>query len=303
MPIPVLPGTTPTKAVIPAAGYGTRLLPVTKAVPKELLPIVDRPALQYVVEEAVASGLPDVLVVTGRNKSALEDYFDHAPELDGAAGASAAARLAGLGELREEVGLHFVRQGRMLGLGHAVLQARMHVGDEPFAVLLPDDLLSDDDPLLERMLRVREEHGGSVVALMEVPRERIPLYGCAAVDGAPEGGTVRVADLVEKPSADEAPSTLAVVGRYVLSPRVFAALEKIGPGLGGEVQLTDALRTMAADPGTWGPVHGVLMRGERYDTGDRAEYLRTVVRLAARHGELGPDFTAWLRDFVSDAAR
>jgi UTP--glucose-1-phosphate uridylyltransferase len=289
----------PRKAVIPAAGLGTRFLPATKAIPKELLPVVDTPALQYIVEEAVGAGLPEVLVVTGRGKEAIADHFDRAPELEAALEKKGdAVRLAAVRHSAELADVHFVRQGAPLGLGHAVLCAEAFVGDEPFAVLLGDDLIDARDPLLATMIAVQAERGGSVIALMEVPREQIRLYGAVAGEPVAED-LVRVSDLVEKPDPEEAPSNLAVIGRYVLSPAVFGALRETPTGRGGELQLTDALRTLAV---AGDPVHGVVFRGRRYDTGDRLDYLRAVVQLACEHPELGGDFGAWLTDFV-DARR
>jgi UTP--glucose-1-phosphate uridylyltransferase len=287
-----------TKAVVPVAGLGTRFLPATKATPKEMLPVVDKPAIQYVVEEAVAAGLTDVLMVTGRNKNTLENHFDRNWELEAAL--EAKGDLSRLNRVRESsviADLHYTRQGDPRGLGHAVLCAARHVGNEPFAVLLGDDLIDERDPLLTTMLKVQSQRGGSVVALMQVPPDQISLYGCAASELTDEDGVVRVYDLVEKPSLAEAPSDLAVIGRYVLSPAVFDVLRDTQPGRGGEIQLTDALRTMAGSADL-GPVHGVVFRGRRYDTGDRIAYLKTVVRLASERDDLGPEFRPWLREFV-----
>jgi UTP--glucose-1-phosphate uridylyltransferase len=288
-----------TKAVIPAAGLGTRFLPATKATPKEMLPVVDKPAIQYVVEESVRAGLDDVLIITGRNKNALEDHFDHQWELEQALEAKGDAFR--LERVRESAAMkvHFVRQGQPKGLGHAVHVAKEHVGDNPFAVLLGDDLIDARDHLLEEMLRVREEKGGSVVALLEVPPESVHLYGCAAVDDV-EGDVVRITGLVEKPDPSEAPSNLAVIGRYILDPSVFGVLEQTPPGRGGEIQLTDALQTLAASSEAGGGVHGVVFRGRRYDTGDRLDYLKAVVRLGLDHAELGPDFGGWLDEFAAE---
>lgn len=289
------------KAVIPAAGLGTRFLPATKATPKEMLPVIDKPAIQYVVEEAVAAGLDDVLMITGRNKRPVEDHFDRAYELEGALEAKGDEdRLAAVRESSELAAVHYVRQGDPKGLGHAVLCAEPHVGDEPFAVLLGDDLIDPRDPLLARMIDVQHQYGGSVIALIAVDPEHIHLYGCAAtlpVDA--EDDVVRVTDLVEKPASDAAPSNLAIIGRYVLAPAVFDVLRETAPGRGGEIQLTDALRTLAADPSIGGPVHGVLFNGRRYDTGDRADYLRTIVKLACERDDLGPGFREWLEEFVA----
>jgi UTP--glucose-1-phosphate uridylyltransferase len=287
-----------TKAVIPAAGLGTRFLPATKATPKEMLPVVDKPAIQYVVEEAVRAGLTDVLMVTGRNKRPLEDHFDRAVELELALEAKGdKERLAAVQHSSELADLHYVRQGDAKGLGHAVLTAAQHVGNEPFAVLLGDDLIDERDHLLEQMVRVQAEKGGSVIALMEVPHESISLYGCAAVEASGDD-VVRITGLVEKPPADEAPSDLAVIGRYVLAPSVFEVLRRIPPGRGGEYQLTDAIEQLIATE----PVHGVIFRGRRYDTGDRLDYLKAVVQLAAERDDLGPPLLAWLREWLGSQA-
>ncbi|MGW4540930.1 UTP--glucose-1-phosphate uridylyltransferase GalU [Streptomyces chartreusis] len=303
-PAPASPRTPRTvrtvrKAVIPAAGLGTRFLPATKATPKEMLPIVDKPAIQYVVEEAAAAGLDDVLMITGRHKRAIEDHFDNAFELEQALAAKGdTVRLDAVRDPARLADIHHIRQGDPLGLGHAVLCARHHVGDQPFAVLLGDDLIDPRETLLSRMLEVHDRRAGSVIALMEVPPEQIHLYGCAAVEPTGENGVVRVTGLVEKPSREDAPSHYAVIGRYVLDPAVFGVLEGTPPGRGGEVQLTDALQDLAAG----GTVHGVVFGGLRYDTGDKADYLRTVVRLACERPDLGPEFTAWLKEFVADLA-
>ncbi|HEU4912662.1 MAG TPA: UTP--glucose-1-phosphate uridylyltransferase GalU [Actinomycetes bacterium] len=289
-----------TKAVVPAAGLGTRFLPATKATPKEMLPVVDKPAIQYVVEEAVAAGLTDVLLVTGRNKNSLENHFDRNWELETALEAKGdTERLDRVRETVVTADMHYTRQGDPRGLGHAILCAARHVGHEPFAVLLGDDLIDVRDPLLTTMLAVRERHGGSVVALMRVPPESVHMYGCAAVTDAEDPDAVRIIDLVEKPPVEEAPSDLAIIGRYVLDPGVFDVLRDTPPGRGGEIQITDALRTMAAS-GEHGPVHGVVFEGRRYDTGDRIDYLKAVVRLASEREDLGPEFRSWLRDFVKD---
>ena len=281
------------KAVIPAAGLGTRFLPATKAVPKEMLPVVDTPAIQLVVEEAVAAGLTDVLMITGRSKRALEDHFDRVWELEATLEAKGDTdKLLKVQESTHLGDVHYVRQGDPRGLGHAVLVAAEHVGNEPFAVLLGDDLIDPRDPLLEQMVKVQEQKGGSVIALMEVPHDQISMYGCAAVQG--EGDVVQITALVEKPPVDEAPSDLAIIGRYVLSPTVFEVLRHTLPGRGGEIQLTDALQTLIATE----PVHGVVFRGRRYDTGDRLDYLKTVVRLASERDDLGPPLLAWLREWL-----
>lgn len=290
-----------TKAVIPAAGLGTRFLPATKATPKEMLPVVDKPAIQYVVEEARAANLSDVLMITGRNKRALEDHFDRNYELEEALTRKGdESRLARVRESSDLATMHYVRQGDPKGLGHAVLCAEPHVGDQPFAVLLGDDLIDPRDPLLSRMIDIQERFGGSVIALMEVDPAQIHLYGCAAIEPTAEADVVRVTDLVEKPAAGEAPSSYAIIGRYVLDPAVFDAIKKTPPGRGGEIQLTDALREMSHRDDDGGPVHGVVFTGRRYDTGDRADYLRAIVRLACEREDLGPDFRTWLRSYVTE---
>jgi UTP--glucose-1-phosphate uridylyltransferase len=287
-----------TKAVIPAAGLGTRFLPATKATPKEMLPVVDKPAIQYVVEEAVASGLSDILMITGRNKRALEDHFDRNYELEDTLSAKGDdTKLSLVREATDLATVHYVRQGEPKGLGHAVLCAAQHVGDEPFAVLLGDDLIDVRDPLLARMVEVQQQRGGSVIALIEVEPSQIQLYGCAAVEKTEDDDVVRVTDMIEKPKSD-APSNLAMIGRYVIAPEVFEVLRSTQPGAGGEIQLTDALRVLAARDVDGGPVHGVLFRGRRYDTGDRLDYLKAVIRLAVEREDLGPELLPWLKQFV-----
>lgn len=292
-----------TKAVIPAAGLGTRFLPATKATPKEMLPVVDRPAIQYVVEEAIRAGLNDVLMITGRNKRALEDHFDRVPVLEQQLAEQGKDALLASVVATNEMGgdLHYVRQGDPKGLGHAVLRAKRHVGDKAFAVLLGDDLIDEKEDLLSRMVEVQERTGGSVVALMEVPREAISAYGAAAIEAVEgEDGFVKITGLVEKPAADEAPSNYAVIGRYVLSPKVFEVLENTAPGRGGEIQLTDALQTLAQGEGEGEGVYGVVFSGRRFDTGDKLSYLKANVILAAERPEFGDDLRAWLKDFVAE---
>ncbi|QKV92959.1 UTP--glucose-1-phosphate uridylyltransferase GalU [Streptomyces sp. NA02950] len=290
-----------SKAVIPAAGLGTRFLPATKATPKEMLPVVDKPAIQYVVEEAVTAGLSDVLMITGRNKRPLEDHFDRNYELEETLTRKGDdTRLARVQESSDLATMHYVRQGDPRGLGHAVLCAAPHVGDQPFAVLLGDDLIDARDPLLSHMVQVQEQHRGSVIALMEVDPAQIHLYGCAAVKPTVDESVVQVTGLVEKPDPADAPSNYAVIGRYVLDPAVFDVLRRTEPGRGGEIQLTDALQALASDPDLGGPVHGVIFKGRRYDTGDRGDYLRAIVRLACEREDLGPDFRDWLRSYVTE---
>lgn len=289
-----------TKAVIPAAGLGTRFLPATKATPKEMLPVVDRPAIQYVVEEAIRAGLNDVLMITGRNKRALEDHFDRVPGLEQQLAEQGKDALLKSVEDSNELGeIHYVRQGDPKGLGHAVLRAKVHVGQEPFAVLLGDDLIDEQEDLLSQMVALQQKTGGSVVALMEVPEDQISAYGCAAIEQVEglEGG-VKISGLVEKPAREEAPSNLAVIGRYVLSPKVFEVLEQTAPGRGGEIQLTDALQTLAQGDGEGEGVYGVVFKGRRFDTGDKLSYLKANIILAAEREDLGPDLRDWIKDFA-----
>ena len=294
-------GSRVAKAVIPAAGLGTRFLPATKAMPKEMLPVVDKPAIQYVVEEAVRAGLDDVLMITGRNKAALEDHFDRHYELEDKLEADAGKR-ALLERVREPTDLatiHYVRQKDPRGLGHAVLCAAQHVGEAPFAVLLGDDLIDERDPLLPQMIDVQARLSGCVLALIEVPADQISMYGCAAVEPTADDGVLRVTDLVEKPSAENAPSRYALIGRYVLDHHVFDALRQTQPGRGGEIQLTDAIQALTDRDDKGGPVHAVVFRGRRYDTGDKGDYLRSIVQLACDRSDLGPEFRAWLADFAA----
>jgi UTP--glucose-1-phosphate uridylyltransferase len=290
------------KAVIPAAGMGTRFLPATKAVPKEMLPVVDTPTIQYVVEEAVAAGIGDVLLVTGRGKEAIEDHFDRAPELEEVL--EAKGDTAGLELIRRSsqlAAVHSVRQGAPKGLGHAVLCAADHVGDEPFAVLLGDDFIHPSDPLLQRMIDARARYGGSVVALMEVGMDQVSLYGAVAFEPTGEDDVVRLTDMVEKPSPEDAPSNKVIIGRYVCDPAIFGVLRETPPGRGGEIQITDALKTLAQmPPADGGGVHGVLFHGRRFDTGNRVDYLRTIVQFACERPDVAAEFVPWLRKYLDN---
>ena len=290
-----------TKAVVPAVGLGTRFLPATKAMPKEMLPVVDKPAIQYVVAEAARAGLSDVLMITGRNKRALEDHFDRVPSLEASLAAKDDQKKLSLVEEATALGdIHYIRQRDPRGLGHAVLCAKQHVGDEPFAVLLGDDLIHENDDLLSTMIAVQEKTGGSVIALMEVEPDQISSYGCADVAPVEDEDFVCVRGLVEKPSVEEAPSNLAVIGRYLLHPRVFQILEHTAPGRGNEIQLTDALEELATSEGEGSGVHAVVFRGRRYDTGDKLSYLQANISLAVENEDLGPGLKTWLKSFVQD---
>jgi UTP--glucose-1-phosphate uridylyltransferase len=293
-------GKSVRKAVIPAAGLGTRFLPATKAMPKEMLPVVDQPAIQYVVEEAVNAGLTDLLMITGRQKRALEDHFDRAPALERTLELKGDLdRLQAIQRASNLGPLHYVRQGDPKGLGHAVLCARQHVGDEPFAVLLGDDLIDERDELLSTMIDVQARTGGSVIALIEVDPSQISAYGCADISAVEGEEYFRVNRLVEKPAVEDAPSNLAVIGRYVLHPEVFDVLEETEPGRGGEIQLTDALQTLAVSDCEGGGVYGVVFRGRRYDTGDKLSYLKAVISIASERVEFGEELKTWLKEFVN----
>lgn len=284
------------KAVFPVAGLGTRFLPATKASPKEMLPIVDKPLIQYAVEEAAAAGITEMVFITGRSKRAIEDHFDKAYELE--AELEAKGKDALLEVVRSvappTISCIYIRQPEALGLGHAVLCARPVVGDEPFAVILADDLMdagSDGVPVMAQMVSLYEEHRASIVAVQEVPREQTSRYGIVATS-AWGRQTERLTDIVEKPQPDVAPSTLAVVGRYLLTPRIFGILAQQAPGAGGEIQLTDAIARLLVDE----PVLAYRFSGTRFDCGSKQGYLQATVTLARRHPEEGAGFESWLRD-------
>jgi UTP--glucose-1-phosphate uridylyltransferase len=285
------------KAVIPAAGLGTRFLPATKATPKEMLPLVDKPGIQYVVEEAVRAGITDVLIVTGRSKKTVEDHFDRSPELEASLERSGKVELlAEMEAIASMADVHFVRQHEPRGLGHAVGMARHHVGDEPFAVLLPDDLMAEDSTVLADMVAAHERTGASVLALKRFGPEEISAYGAVAPSGpADEHGLVPIAGMVEKPKPGEAPSDLAILGRYVLSPRIFDCIDQLEPGAGGELQLTDAMRMLVAEGGQF---LGLPFESGRYDTGNKLDWLRATVEVALQHPELGKGFREALTDIV-----
>jgi UTP--glucose-1-phosphate uridylyltransferase len=287
-----------TKAVIPAAGLGTRFLPATKAQPKEMLPVVDKPAIQYVVEEAVRAGIDDILVITGRAKRSLEDHFDRNFELEYyLAERGKDDELAAVQGLAEIADIHFVRQGEPLGLGHAVSVARKHVGDHSFAVLLGDDLMDHNSRVLESMIDTHVDTGSPVVAVREVPNAEIGAYGCIDPEevGGGDPAVLRIRGIVEKPTPDEAPSDLAVMGRYVFSPDVFDALDEVKPGVGGEIQLTDAIALLAGR----GDVLAYRFTEGRYDIGRKIDYLQATVLLALERDDLGPEF----RDFLVRVVR
>ena len=282
------------KAVITAAGLGTRFLPASKSQPKEMLPLVDTPAIQYVVEEAISAGLGDILMITSRGKRSLEDHFDRSFELEHHL--QAKDKLELLEQIRaiaEMADIHYVRQKEPRGLGHAVWVAREHVGNDACAVLLGDDIMRSDSPLLKDMLAAHASTGASVLALKEVSKEEISAYGCAEVD--PEDGSlVRVRSIVEKPDPSEAPSNLAVIGRYVLNPEIFACLDRTPPGRGGEIQLTDGIALLMEEQ----PVYGVVFETGRYDVGNKLDYLKAGIELALERPDLGPPLREFLRELV-----
>ncbi len=284
------------KAVIPAAGLGTRFLPATKSSPKEMLPVVDRPAIQYVVEEAVQAGLTDILIITGRNKRAVEDHFDRNFELEHYL--ETTGKTAMLKEVQfasDLADIHYVRQRDPLGLGHAVACARHHVGNEPFAVLLADDLMVDNAQLLKSMLSAYGRNGSSVIAVQEVTPEEISSYGCVEPESdAAADGVFTIKRIVEKPPRETAPSNLAVIGRYVFSPEIFDALDRIVPGAGGELQLTDAIALLLGEQ----PVLGLRCEGGRYDVGHKLDFLRANIELALDREDLGPPLAEWMRELV-----
>ncbi|HET8931358.1 MAG TPA: UTP--glucose-1-phosphate uridylyltransferase GalU [Acidimicrobiales bacterium] len=290
-------------AVIPAAGLGTRFLPATKAQPKEMLPVVDKPAIQYVVEEAVQAGIDDILIITGRGKRSIEDHFDRQFELEYFLEAKGKDRmLTEVRELADLADIHYVRQGEPLGLGHAVSVARKHVGDRPFAVMLGDDLMVDDSKVLRAMIAAHGVHDAPVVALRQVPEAEISSYGCADIGGIDPGdepGVVQIRGIVEKPEPSEAPSSMAVMGRYVFTPEIFDILDRVQPGVGGEIQLTDAIAELI----TVGDVYGYVFSEGRYDIGAKLDYLRATVELALQRDDLGAPFEAFLVELMARRSR
>jgi UTP--glucose-1-phosphate uridylyltransferase len=281
------------KAVFPVAGLGTRFLPATKATPKEMLPIVDKPLIQFAVEEAIEAGLTDMIFVTGRTKRAIEDHFDKAYELETELAAKHKTELLEVVQsvLPKGITCVYIRQAEPLGLGHAVGCARDVVADEPFAVILADDLIDARPGALRQMVECAHRHNGSVLGVEDVPRERTRQYGIVSTQPVDER-TERVTGIVEKPAPAVAPSTLAVVGRYILSPRVFELIEQVVPGAGGELQLTDAISALLAEE----PVFGYRFEGTRYDCGSKLGYLKATVDLARKHHEVGPEFDAYLKE-------
>lgn len=288
---------TVRKAVLPVAGWGTRFLPATKAIPKEMIPIVDRPAIQYIVEECVQAGIDDVLLVTSSGKQELVDHFDRIVDLEAALEQKGKkSELDEVVRLAELAQIHAVRQHEQLGLGHAVLMGKAHVGDESFAVVLGDDIVDPESRFLRHMIEVHERSDRPVVAVMEVPEDQVGLYGIVKGTPTDEEGVFDATDLIEKPAPEEAPSNLAIIGRYVLPASVFGVLESTSAGRGGEIQLTDALKTMADEQ----PIMAVRFDATRHDTGDKLGYLKATVQMAAQRPDLGPAFVAWLEEFMEN---
>ena len=282
------------KAVIPAAGLGTRFLPATKAQPKVMLPVIDVPAIQLVVEEAARAGIDDVLIITGRGQRAIEDHFDRNLELERfLEDKQKFDELKRIRQISDMAEVHYIRQKEALGLGHAVSVAQAHVGGEPFVVMLGDDLIHPSEPLLGEMLRAHDTFGRSVIAAMEVSKQEISMYGCIEPESFEED-LVRILSIIEKPSPEEAPSNLAVIGRYVLTPEIFDALRRTTPGRGGEIQLTDAINLLAQEQA----VYAYRFEGRRFDVGNPLDYVKATVELGAERDDLGPEFRAWLAQYV-----
>ena len=283
------------KAVIPAAGFGTRFLPATKATPKEMLPIVDKPTIQYIVEEALASGIEEILIISGHAKRAIEDHFDSAPVLEAMLEDKHKDDLLAMVRETADINIHYIRQKHMRGLGDAILCARSFMGGESFAVLLGDDVVyNEGKPALKQLIDVHESYGGSVLGCQLVPDEKVSSYGVVAGEQIAGANLLKVTDMVEKPDVGEAPSNMAVLGRYIISSSIFDILEKTPPGKGGEIQLTDALKVLAKNE----PVWAFNFEGKRYDVGDKLGFLKATVEFALRREDLGTEFRAYLNDVL-----
>ena len=289
------------KAVIPAAGFGTRFLPATKATPKEMLPIVDKPTIQYIVEEALASGIEEILIISGHAKRAIEDHFDSAPILEHELEEKGRDDLLALVRETADINVHYIRQKKMRGLGDAILCAKSFMAGEPFAVLLGDDVVYTDEakgekPALKQLIDVYDAYGGSVLGCQQVAPEKVSSYGIVAGKEIAGSKLLKVADMIEKPDLDEAPSNIAVLGRYIISPTVFELLEHTAPGKGGEIQLTDALKQLSAIE----PVWAYCFDGKRYDVGDKLGFLKATVEFALRRSDLGGPFRAYLEELMKE---
>lgn len=283
------------KAVIPAAGYGTRFLPATKATPKEMLPIVDKPTIQYIVEEAKKSGIEDILIISGHGKRAIEDHFDSAPALEAELLKKGKLDMLKMVQETADINIHYIRQRYMRGLGDAILCAKAFMEDEPFAVLLGDDVVyNPEQPALKQLIDVYEATGGSVLGCQEVPDDKVSSYGIVAGSETDDKRLMRVSDMVEKPALEEAPSHMAVLGRYIIKPQIFSILENTAPGKGGEIQLTDALKVLAKEDA----VYAYNFAGQRYDLGDKLGFLKATVEFALRREDLGASFRAYLKDIA-----
>lgn len=282
------------RAVIPAAGLGTRFLPATKATPKEMLPIVDKPTIQYIIEEALASGIEDIIIISGKSKRAIEDHFDRNMELEMSLEASGKFEQLEMVRRISEINLHYIRQKEPRGLGHAILCARRFIGDEPFAVLLGDDVVDSEKPALKQLIDVYDRRGFSVLGVQEVAPEKVSSYGI--IDGVPteEARTYTVKDMVEKPAQEEAPSRLAVLGRYIITPEIFDILENTPPGRGNEIQLTDALRVLAKQQ----PMYAYNFEGRRYDVGDKQGFIEATVEYALKRSEMRGKLLEYLKHIV-----
>ena len=285
------------KAIIPAAGFGTRFLPATKAQPKEMLPIIDKPTIQYIIEEAVASGIEEILIITGRNKRAIEDHFDRSIELEMTLKEQGKDELLDLVKEIADVDIHYIRQKEAKGLGHAVLCARRFVGNEPFAVMLGDDVVDAEMPCLKQLIEAYDEYGGTILGVQEVADDKVSSYGIVSPEKVSDD-VWRVRDLVEKPAREEAPSNLAVLGRYIISPKVFDFLAEQKPGKGGEIQLTDALCRLAQQE----PSYAYRFKGRRYDIGDKQGFLEATVEFALKRPELRRGFVQYLADLFGREA-
>ena len=289
------------KAVIPAAGYGTRFLPATKATPKEMLPIVDKPTIQYIVEEALDSGIEEILIISGHAKRAIEDHFDSAPNLERELEEKGKEDLLAIVRETADINVHYIRQKKMRGLGDAILCAKSFMAGEPFAVLLGDDVVYADReggqaPALKQLIDIYDAYGGSVLGCQQVPDEKVSSYGIMAGRDIAGSRLVKVSDMIEKPELGEAPSNMAVLGRYIISPTVFEILEHTQPGKGGEIQLTDALKQLAGIE----PVWAYCFEGQRYDVGDKLGFLKATVEFALRREDLGPQFKEYLQALMKE---
>lgn len=286
------------KAIIPAAGLGTRFLPATKAQPKEMLPIVDKPTIQYIIEEAIASGIQEILIITGRNKRSIEDHFDKNVELEMVLKEKGKSELLELVEdISNMVDIHYIRQKEAKGLGHAILQAKSFVGDEPFAVMLGDDIVDSQKPCLKQLIEVYNEYRATILGVQRVAHQDVSKYGI--VKGSLVKDSIyEVKGLVEKPPVEEAPSDIAILGRYIITPRIFDLLEDTQPGAGGEIQLTDALKELAKEE----PMYAYTFSGKRYDVGDKLGFLAATIEFALKREDLGEDFVQYLRGLIHDDA-